>query len=180
MTLWFSLNAWDRPASGLADVREYIHESSPGNPRQELAAGDDHARGGRTAGGDRRARGIVGCGRSLTFTRGQPASERPHPGRPGRGRRRVAASDRPLRVSGRAAAWGDVGRPGPAAQSHPTSCCDSSPLRSANRPRPPDSSSVFPRWQSQAAYMFAVRSITKDGLFRAEYEGLCQRNGVRR
>lgn len=29
----------------------------------------------------------------------------------------------------------------------------------------------------QAAYMFAVRSITKDGLFRAEYEGLCQRNG---
>ena len=29
----------------------------------------------------------------------------------------------------------------------------------------------------QAAYMFAVRSITKDGLFRAEYEGLCARNG---
>ena len=29
----------------------------------------------------------------------------------------------------------------------------------------------------QAAYMFAVRSITKDGLFRAEYEALCQRNG---
>jgi transposase len=28
-----------------------------------------------------------------------------------------------------------------------------------------------------AAYMFAVRSITKDGLFRAEYEALCQRNG---
>ncbi|MBK6423699.1 MAG: hypothetical protein IPF77_16065 [Gemmatimonadetes bacterium] len=25
--------------------------------------------------------------------------------------------------------------------------------------------------------MFAVRSITKDGLFRAEYEALCQRNG---
>jgi len=29
----------------------------------------------------------------------------------------------------------------------------------------------------QAAYMFAVRSITKGGLFRAEYEALCQRNG---
>jgi transposase len=29
----------------------------------------------------------------------------------------------------------------------------------------------------QAAYMFAVRSITKRGLFRAEYEALCQRNG---
>ena len=29
----------------------------------------------------------------------------------------------------------------------------------------------------QAAYMFAVRSITKDGLFRPEYEALCQRNG---
>ncbi|MBK9069375.1 MAG: transposase [Gemmatimonadetes bacterium] len=29
----------------------------------------------------------------------------------------------------------------------------------------------------QAAYMFAVRSITEDGLFRAEYEALCQRNG---
>ncbi len=29
----------------------------------------------------------------------------------------------------------------------------------------------------QAAYMFAVRSITKDGLFRAEYDDLCQRNG---
>lgn len=29
----------------------------------------------------------------------------------------------------------------------------------------------------QAAYMFAVRSITKDGLFRAEYEALCRRNG---
>jgi transposase len=28
-----------------------------------------------------------------------------------------------------------------------------------------------------AAYMFAVRSITKDGLFRAEYDALCQRNG---
>jgi transposase len=28
-----------------------------------------------------------------------------------------------------------------------------------------------------AAYMFAVRSITRDGLFRAEYEALCQRNG---
>ncbi|MGH7753273.1 MAG: transposase [Gemmatimonadales bacterium] len=27
------------------------------------------------------------------------------------------------------------------------------------------------------AYMFAVRSITKTGLFRAEYEALCQRNG---
>lgn len=29
----------------------------------------------------------------------------------------------------------------------------------------------------QAAYMFAVRSITKGSLFRAEYEALCQRNG---
>lgn len=29
----------------------------------------------------------------------------------------------------------------------------------------------------QAAYMFAVRSITKGGLFRAEYEALCARNG---
>lgn len=29
----------------------------------------------------------------------------------------------------------------------------------------------------QAAYMFAVRSITKGGLFRAEYEALCRRNG---
>ncbi len=29
----------------------------------------------------------------------------------------------------------------------------------------------------QAAYMFAVRSITRGGLFRAEYEALCQRNG---
>jgi transposase len=29
----------------------------------------------------------------------------------------------------------------------------------------------------QAAYMFAVRSITKGGLFRAEHEALCQRNG---
>jgi transposase len=29
----------------------------------------------------------------------------------------------------------------------------------------------------QAAYMFAVRSITKGGLFRAEYEALCLRNG---
>jgi hypothetical protein len=29
----------------------------------------------------------------------------------------------------------------------------------------------------QAAYMFAVRSITKGGLFRAEYEALCERNG---
>lgn len=29
----------------------------------------------------------------------------------------------------------------------------------------------------QAAYMFAVRSITTGGLFRAEYEALCQRNG---
>lgn len=28
-----------------------------------------------------------------------------------------------------------------------------------------------------AAYMFAVRSITKKGLFRAEYEALCARNG---
>jgi transposase len=28
-----------------------------------------------------------------------------------------------------------------------------------------------------AAYMFAVRSITKGGLFRAEYEALCARNG---
>ena len=28
-----------------------------------------------------------------------------------------------------------------------------------------------------AAYMFAVRSITTGGLFRAEYEALCQRNG---
>jgi len=29
----------------------------------------------------------------------------------------------------------------------------------------------------QAAYMFAVRSITQGSLFRAEYEALCQRNG---
>ncbi len=29
----------------------------------------------------------------------------------------------------------------------------------------------------QAAYMFAVRSITTDGLFRTEYDALCQRNG---
>src|SRR5256885_721069 len=29
----------------------------------------------------------------------------------------------------------------------------------------------------QAAYMFAVRSITRGGLFRTEYEALCQRNG---
>jgi transposase len=29
----------------------------------------------------------------------------------------------------------------------------------------------------QAAYMFAVRSITTDGLFRGEYEALCHRNG---
>jgi len=29
----------------------------------------------------------------------------------------------------------------------------------------------------QAAYMFAVRSITKGSLFRAEYEALCRRNG---
>jgi transposase len=29
----------------------------------------------------------------------------------------------------------------------------------------------------QAAFMFAVRSITKGGLFRSEYEALCQRNG---
>jgi transposase len=29
----------------------------------------------------------------------------------------------------------------------------------------------------QAAYMFAVRSITQDGLFRAEYDALCARNG---
>lgn len=29
----------------------------------------------------------------------------------------------------------------------------------------------------QMAYMFAVRSITKGSLFRAEYEALCQRNG---
>ena len=29
----------------------------------------------------------------------------------------------------------------------------------------------------QAAFMFAVRSITRGGLFRAEYEALCQRNG---
>ena len=29
----------------------------------------------------------------------------------------------------------------------------------------------------QAAYMFAVRSITKGGLFRREYAALCQRNG---
>ena len=29
----------------------------------------------------------------------------------------------------------------------------------------------------QAAYMFAVRSITKGSLFRAEYDALCQRNG---
>jgi transposase len=29
----------------------------------------------------------------------------------------------------------------------------------------------------QAAYMFAVRSITKGGLFRADYEALCRRNG---
>ena len=28
-----------------------------------------------------------------------------------------------------------------------------------------------------AAYLFAVRSITKGGLFRADYEGLCARNG---
>ena len=28
-----------------------------------------------------------------------------------------------------------------------------------------------------AAYMFAVRSINKRGLFRAEYEALCARNG---
>ena len=29
----------------------------------------------------------------------------------------------------------------------------------------------------QAAFMFAVRSITRGGLFRGEYEALCQRNG---
>lgn len=29
----------------------------------------------------------------------------------------------------------------------------------------------------QSAYMFAIRSILKRGLFRAEYEALCQRNG---
>ncbi len=29
----------------------------------------------------------------------------------------------------------------------------------------------------RAAYMFAVRSITEGGLFRAEHQALCQRNG---
>ena len=32
----------------------------------------------------------------------------------------------------------------------------------------------------QAAFMFAVRSITRGGLFRTEYEALCQRNGGRK
>ena len=32
----------------------------------------------------------------------------------------------------------------------------------------------------QAAFMFAVRSITRGGLFRSEFEALCQRNGGRK
>lgn len=30
------------------------------------------------------------------------------------------------------------------------------------------------------AYIFAVRSVQKDGIFRAEYEALCARNGGRK
>lgn len=32
----------------------------------------------------------------------------------------------------------------------------------------------------QAAFMFAVRSITRGGIFRSEFEALCQRNGGRK
>jgi hypothetical protein len=35
----------------------------------------------------------------------------------------------------------------------------------------------FRRCSGAAAYLFAVRSITQGGLFRAEYDALCARNG---